>query len=85
MFSSIRKKSSFYNKSIMDYSLKSTNDYIKRIIEKNDDKKFDDKKNEIIINILDESSSDNFKTINYIPICMFLSISSFLCIILLKN
>ena len=108
MFNAIGRKSPFYNTYIMDYSLKSTNDYIKRIIEKNKDKKkqikinfkIDDlikennliKENEISmekINILDEKSqeksSDESKNTNYIPFCLFLSISSFLCIYSFKK
>jgi len=94
MFSSIGGKSSFYNKSLMDYSLKSTNDYIKRIIEKSNDKKNqfkidkflkeDDllKENQKELNKLDEISSLNFKPIHYFPFFIFLSISSY---ILLKK
>jgi len=99
MFSGIRRTSPFYNKSIMDYSLKCTNDYVKRMIEKNEKKKnqfkIDLKVNEIIqenetsvkkdLNILDENSSEETKIINYIPICIFLSISSFLCFYSLKK
>ena len=88
MFSSIGRKSSFYNKSLMDYSLKSTNDYIKRIIEKSNDKKNQFKIDEILkenekeLNKLDGNSSLNFKPIYYFPFLIFLSISSY---ILLKK
>ena len=88
MFSSMGRKSSFYNKSLMDYSLKSTNDYIKRIIEKSNDKKNQFKIDEILketekeLNKLDGNSSLNFKPIYYFPFLIFLSISSY---ILLKK
>ena len=36
MFTSIGKKPLFYNKSIMDFSLKTTNDYIKKKIKENE-------------------------------------------------
>ena len=91
MFSCINKKSSFYNKSLMDYSLKSTNDYIKRIIEKNEDKKIQLKINDLIkekeisikenekeINKLDETSSTILKPLQYLPILIFLSFSSYI-------
>jgi hypothetical protein len=75
----------------MDYSLKSTNDYIKRIIEKNEDKKIQLKINDLIkekeisikenekeINKLDEKSSTILKPLQYLPILIFLSFSSYI-------
>lgn len=81
MFTSIGKKPFFYNKSIMDYSLKTTNDYIKKKIQENEDTKkikcCIDNTNLIIKNNSDNNSDNNSEyQINYLPFYLFLSFSS---------
>ena len=77
MFTSIGKKPLFYNKSIMDFSLKTTNDYIKKKIKENEHTKqvkfcIDNTK----LTINNNSDNNSEYQINYLPFYLFLSVSS---------
>jgi hypothetical protein len=68
----------FNNKIIRDYSLKCTNDYMRKIKEKNEIEKKPDLNNfrqEIIIGCPSNPNGDKY---NMIPFIIFLSISSFI-------
>jgi len=72
----IKKPLFINNNSLADYCMKSTQESIKRMVEKNDLKK----KNEKMKNILNEhgnsNNNNNNKEINFYRIIAFLSISS---------
>jgi hypothetical protein len=90
MFTSIGRKTPFYNKNIMKISLDSTKKYINKLSEENkqkDDKLNNDKLNHlknVNFNYLNESKNTNevtqyqYKNTKYLPLCIFLSLSSFM-------
>lgn len=90
MFTSIGRKTPFYNKNIMKISLDSTKKYINKLSEENkqkDDKLNNDKLKhlkKVNFNYLNESKNTNevtqyqYKNTNYLPLCIFLSLSSFM-------
>jgi len=68
----------FNNKAIREYSLKCTNDYMKKLIDKNDNKN-DNKKinlNNFSQQTTMSSSNPNDNIFNLIPFVVFLSVSS---------
>jgi hypothetical protein len=100
MFTSIGRKTPFYNKSIMKISLDSTKKYINKLSEENkqnndkqnNDKQNNDKQNNDKLKHLKNLNFYNFnklkntnevteyqyKNTNYLPLCIFLSLSSFM-------
>jgi hypothetical protein len=76
MLCSILKRPNFFNKSLHDYCLKSTNNSIKKIIENCDEeRKYKSVKFNLTTN---ESCPEPNNNNNIIPFIYFLSISSFL-------
>ena len=64
----------FNNKAIREYSLKCTNDYMKKLIDKNDNKKIN--LNNFSQQTTMSSSNPNDNIFNLIPFVVFLSVSS---------
>ena len=75
MICSILKRPNFFNKSLQDYCLKSTNESIKRIVEKCDEER---KYKSVKFNLTTNDSYPEPNNNNIIPFICFLSISSFL-------
>lgn len=83
MLTSILRKPIYYNKELHDYCLKSTNDSIKRIIEKNDEER---KKKLICFDLQVKDINCDFKPKNEVfPFILFLSVSSFLFYFMSQN
>jgi hypothetical protein len=74
MLCSILKRPNYFNKSLQDYCLKSTNESIKKIIQKCDEER---KHKSIKFNLTTNESCPEPNN-NIIPFICFLSISSFL-------
>jgi hypothetical protein len=75
MLCSILKRPNYFNKSLHDYCLKSTNNSIKKIIENCDEER---KYKSVKFNLTTNDSCPEPKNNNNIPFICFLSISSFL-------
>ena len=65
----------FYNKNIRDYSLRCTNEYMRKLIEKNEIEKKQNLNN-FSKKLMNKSSYDNVNNFNLISFVIILSISS---------
>jgi hypothetical protein len=75
MFCSILKRPNYFNKPLHDYCLNSTNESIKKMIEKCDKER---KYKSINLNLMPQDSNPEPNNNNIITFICFLSISSFL-------
>jgi hypothetical protein len=75
MLTSILKKPKFFNQELHNYCLKSTNDSIKRMVERYDTERRNKK---ILLNLNQDSCPSDPNKNSAIAIIFFLSVSSFL-------
>lgn len=83
MLTSILKKPIYYNKELHDYCLKSTNDSIKKMIEKNNEER---KKKSVYFDLQIKEKEYTFEPKNEVfPFLLFLSASTFLFYFIAKT